>query len=171
MMKVVGAGLLMLSCSGIGFAVARQFRERPRHLRALMHALRLLQTEVEYSITPFPQALERVSERSQAPANVIFGTAAKAILESEGDAASALDEGAGAGQSHAALQPQDYEVLREFGRTLGNSDRIHQMQHFEVALARLEGLEEEARISQQRHERLWQYIGVLAGLMLVILFY
>ncbi|CAM3794719.1 stage III sporulation protein SpoIIIAB [Alicyclobacillus pomorum] len=171
MLKAVGAGIVLVSCTGIGFRIARNFRERPRQLRAVLHALRVLQAEVEYSATPLPFALRKVADRSQAPVQTLFERAAEALHDNERSVAEAIDEGIRACEAQSSLRTQDFEVLREFGKTLGQSDRQHQTQQIEVAISRLSGLEREARDSQQRHERLWQYVGVLMGLMLVVLLY
>lgn len=171
MIKTIGAGLLVISCTAMGFRIAKEFRERPRQLRLLLHSLRVLQAEIEYSVTPLPQALTKVAQRSLFPIDIVFREAARVLTEREESVVEALEEGIQACQAGASLRTQDFEVLREFGKTLGVSDRVHQTQHFEVAISRLSGLEHEARDSQKRHERLWQYVGVLTGLMLVVLLY
>lgn len=171
MIKAIGAGLLMVSSTGLGFRIARDFRERARQLRALILSIRVLQAEIEYSVTPLPQALRRVGDRSQSPIDKLFAAAAQALHDSEQSVERAFQTGIDACQLVSALRSQDFEVVTEFGNTLGTSDRAHQSQHFEIALSRLTGLEREARESQRKHERMWQYIGVLTGLMLVIILY
>lgn len=168
---MVGAALLLASCTGIGFRIARDFRERPRQIRAVMHALRLLQAEIAYSATPLPAALRRVAARSQPPADRLFEAAANALGDGEQTVAAAFADGIQRCRRSAALKAYDYEVIAEFGKTLGASDRAHQTQRLEVALHELAELEREAVESQRRNERLCQYLGVLAGLLLVILLY
>ncbi|WP_029420143.1 stage III sporulation protein SpoIIIAB [Alicyclobacillus macrosporangiidus] len=170
-MKAIGAALVFVACTGIGFRIARDYRERPRQLRALMQGMRLLQAEVEYSVTPLPAALRRVSERVSPPAGVLFASAADILQDGDVPVADALARALNEAERLSALRDADLEVVREFGRTLGTSDRVHQSQQFEVAIARLAGLEEEARELQRTHERLWQYIGALVGLTIVILLY
>jgi len=51
------------------------------------------------------------------------------------------------------------------------SDRVNQSRQLQVTLTRLDGLERDARDAQKRNERLWQYLGVLTGLLVVILLY
>lgn len=170
-MKAIGAGLVMVASSGIGFRVARDFRERARQLRAMILSIRILQAEVEFSVTPLPQALRRVAARSQPPVDKLFDAAAGVLQEGNSSVMSAFHVGIQACQPRSALKIEDYEVITEFGKTLGTSDRMHQSQHFEVALSNLNRLEREARESQQTHERMWQYIGVLTGLLLVVILY
>jgi stage III sporulation protein AB len=170
-MKAIGAGLVMVASSGIGFRVARDFRERARQLRAMMLSIRILQAEVEFSVTPLPQALRRVAARSQPPVDKLFEASAEALQEGDIPVTSAFQLGIESCRPHSALKTEDYEVITEFGKTLGTSDRMHQSQHFEVTLLNLSGLEREARDSQRSHERMWQYIGVLTGLLLVVILY
>jgi stage III sporulation protein AB len=170
-MKAIGAGLVMVSSTGLGFRIARDFRERTRQLRALILSVRMLQSEIEYSVTPLPQALRRIAARSQAPLDQLFEVSAQALQDNDITVMVAFQAGIAACEARSALQVQDFEIMTEFGKTLGTSDRIHQSQHFEVTLSRLDGLEHEARESQRQHERMWQYIGVLTGLLLVVLLY
>jgi stage III sporulation protein AB len=171
MIRELGAALVFVSCTGLGFRISRNYRERPRQLRSLMHAIRLLQAEIEYSVTPLPQALVRVADRSGRPVNQLLHTVAEALQESDVSVADAFARGIEACRAKGALSAQDWSVVQEFGETLGTSDRVHQSQQIAVALTHLGRLEQEARDSQGKNERLWQYLGILSGLLLVILLY
>lgn len=171
MMKLIGAALVLVSSTGLGFKIARDYRERPRQLRAMMHSLRLLQAEIEYSVTPLPQALGQVAQRSQSPVKHVFETAAQRLEQGDTSVLVAFQDGLTVSRSKSAYKPEDYEVLDDFLKTLGLSDRVNQSRQLQVTLNRLEGLEREARESQRKNERLWQYLGVLTGLLVVILLY
>lgn len=169
MLKTVGAALVMVSCAGLGFRIARDFRERPRQLIALMHAVRLLQSEIEYSVTPLPAALRRVAARSVSPIRVLFETAAEQLSVDGSTAMEAFAVGIDRCRLATALRTVDLEVIAEFSNTLGRWDRVHQSQEIEVALSRLGALEQEAQEARRKNERLWQYLGILTGVLLVIL--
>ncbi|MDQ0188350.1 stage III sporulation protein AB [Alicyclobacillus cycloheptanicus] len=171
MIRALGAAMVVGASTVAGFRVASWYRRRPAELRALLQAVRLLQTEIEFSVTPLPQALTHVGKRTSAPASLLFLTAGEALEAPEVGPAEAFARGIAACEPKSALVARDFECLVEFGSTLGTSDRIHQSQQIEVTLARLSALEEEAREAQRRNERLWQYLGVLAGLLVVILLY
>ncbi|WP_067932947.1 stage III sporulation protein SpoIIIAB [Alicyclobacillus kakegawensis] len=171
MIREIGAALVFVACAGMGFRIARDYRDRPRHLRSLTHAMLLLQAEIEYSVTPLPQALARVAERAGPPADALLERTCAALQQADVSVEAAFADGIESCRSRMALTKQDWSVLREFGATLGTSDRAHQSQQFAVVLAHLNRLEQEARDSQRRNERLWQYLGVLFGLLIVILLY
>lgn len=136
-----------------------------------MQSLRLLQAEVEFSVTPLPQALTRVANRSVPPVNRMFDAIAVQLGNSDITVADAFELCLHRERAGVALKQVDLDALQEFGETLGTSDRVHQTKQFAATLAELERLEREARESQRRHERLWQYLGILTGLLLLILLY
>ncbi|QQE76980.1 stage III sporulation protein SpoIIIAB [Alicyclobacillus sp. SO9] len=171
MMKLVGAALLLMSCTAIGFRIARDYRERPRQIRILMQAIRLLKQEIEFSVTPLPQALSRVALRTVPPVSKLMEAIASNLGESDVSVPDAFSSSLQDVKAYTAFRSQDVEVLQEFGETLGTSDRVHQSQHFAAVLTQLDGLEREAREAQKRNERLWQYLGVLTGLLLLVLLY
>lgn len=171
MMKLLGAALLLMSCTAIGFRIARDYRERPRQIRILMQALRLLKQEIEFSVTPLPQALSRVALRTAPPVSKLMEAIASNLGESDISVADAFASSLQEVKAYTAFRAPDMEVLQEFGETLGTSDRVHQSQHFAAVLTQLESLEHEAQDAQRRNERLWQYLGVLTGLLLLVLLY
>lgn len=160
-----------MSCTGIGFRIAREYRERPRQLRSLIQSLRLLQAEIEFSVTPLPEALQRVARRSTRPVNGLLERVAVSLAESDSTVVEAFAAAVEQTRSKVALLPADFDALQDFGSTLGTSDRVHQTKHFAAALAEFERLEQDAREAQNRNERLWQYLGILGGLLLLILLY
>lgn len=101
----------------------------------------------------------------------VFQTASDRLKTSDSSVLSAFEDGLAASKAKSAFRPEDYEVLEEFGKTLGMSDRVNQSRQLQVTLTRLDGLERDARDAQKRNERLWQYLGVLTGLLVVILLY
>jgi stage III sporulation protein AB len=61
------------------------------------------------------------------------------------------------------------EVMIDFGKTLGLSDRQDQLQHLRMAVANLKVEEDHARDEQVRYEKMCKTLGFLAGALLVIL--
>lgn len=171
MIRALGAAMVLAATTGIGWRIAGLYRARPAQLRALAQSVRLLQAEVEYSVTPLPDALLHVAARADRLLAPLYRMAAEAMSDVDVTVADAFCIGIDGCSPHVALRTEDFDVMRELGSTLGTSDSIHQGQQIDVALSRLGTLELQARELQQRNERLWQYLGVLSGLILVILLY
>ncbi len=171
MLKLVGACLLLIASTSIGFHIARGYRERPRQLRYLMHAIRLLQTEIEYSVTPLPEAFEKVAKHARQPCDTLFRVAAERLNGGEVSAADALSAGVEAVKPKSSLRETDFIIFMDFAKVLGTADRIHLSKQFQATLTHLDELEKESREAQKRNEKLWQYLGVLTGLLFIILLY
>lgn len=170
MIKVVGAALILVACAGLGFQIARGYRDRPKQLSDLTNAIRMLRAEIEYSLTPLPQALERVAKRTTHPLDALFRGASERLHQGD-SVPEAFQVGMDRCRPVSAFKQVDLEVVSDFALTLGASDLVHQTQQLDAALQRLAALENEARELQRKNERLWQYLGILLGLLLVIILY
>lgn len=171
MIKAVGAFLLLVACTGMGFRIAGEYRDRPKHLRSLLQAMRLLQADVEYGVVPLPHALAKVATRTTSPMNDMFHRIAEQLQQTGVSVEEAFHIGIAQCKDHCALKPADFDVLSELSKVLGRTDRAHLTQQFGATQMQLEGLLAEAVDAQRRNERLWQYLGILSGLLFVILLY
>jgi stage III sporulation protein AB len=68
-----------------------------------------------------------------------------------------------------AMKKNELEIMKQFGATLGLSDRENQQKQIRLALSHLEREEAEARAAQSQYEKTLKSLGILAGLLLVIL--
>ncbi len=166
--KLIAAGMVVFATSMAGFTIARGYAERPRQLRALQSVLQGLATEIGYGATPLPEAFLRLSQSSPPPVDALFRKAA-AVLSCAGTTA---DEAWGAGlaefRANSALLQSDLEILEQLGGLIGLSDRTDQERHLLLAVQQLAREETRAEQSRQSNERMWRYLGVLSGILLVI---
>lgn len=171
MLKLIGACLVLFACTSFGFHVARGFRERPRQIRYLMHAIRLLQAEIEYSVTPLPEAFRKVAMHARHPCHIPFEVAAERLAQGEVSAEEALSAGVKELKPKCSLRDTDIQIFMDFAKVLGTADRVHLAKQFTATLSHLEELEKDAREAQKRNERMWQYLGMLSGLLIIVLMY
>lgn len=73
------------------------------------------------------------------------------------------------GMGHPVFEKSEYEVLKQFGETLGIHDRISQQKHIKLALTHLEASEADAEQAQAKNEKMIKSLGFLAGLLLILL--
>lgn len=170
MIRALGSAFIVMACTGLGFQIAKAYRDRPRELAQLANAIRMLQAEIEFGLTPLPQALTRVGGRTSKNVAAMFRGAAEHLLHGD-SVPEAFLKVANTAKARTALAKDDFDALLEFASSLGSSDLAHQSQHLDASLARLVSLENEARELQKKNERMWQYLGVLTGLLLVVVLY
>ncbi|MBH5318073.1 stage III sporulation protein AB [Paenibacillus sp. GSMTC-2017] len=169
-MKLIGAVLIIIAGTLIGFQQAARFSERPKQLKQLAHALQRLETEIGYGHTPLPEALERTAEASTEPIASMLRAAAAGVWKAEG--LSFQESWGEAVRSHwgeTSMKSNEQSVILRLGSTLGISDKEDQMKHLRLALLQLKAEEDAARDDQGRYEKMWKSLGVLFAVLIVIL--
>ena len=169
MIKLLGAILIILATTWTGFEVAKQLTERSRQLRDLKTALQSLEAEIMYGHTPLHEAARRLADQLPNPLQSFFSIFAKKLVESETTVRDAWEESLKEIWGKTALKKNEFEIMKQFGETLGRHDRISQQKQILLTLTHLEREEREARDKQQQYEKMLKSIGFLAGLLLIIL--
>jgi len=172
MVKLIGALLVLVSASMVGWQISRSYAKRPVQLRALLVALQMLETEIVYGLTPLQRAFVKVGQRVQKEIGNIFLSAAE-LLEQGGalSAEESLQKAILRHGAQTALRKQERDVLASLSQVLGSSDREDQQKHLRLAVTHLRGLEEEARAEQNKYEKMYKSLGFLGGLLVVILMF
>lgn len=170
MLKLLGALMVIFSCSLMGMTVASNYRRRPGEIRALQNALQLLETEISYGATPLPDALTYVAERCDRRVSPLFGGTGRELLTMRGKTAReawamALEEY----YPRSALNRSDRTVLLELGNSLGISDREDQIKHLALAREQLKLEQAKAEEDSARNTRVYHYLGFLGGLTVVLI--
>ncbi|MFD1675023.1 stage III sporulation protein SpoIIIAB [Alicyclobacillus fodiniaquatilis] len=171
LLKLVGAMLLVLATTLVGFKMAGAYRDRTRQLRALIRAVTHLQAQVEYQTTPLPSALQHVAARCSPPCGVMFQRAGERLAAENEGVSEAFRSALSWLQAESALKAGDCELVQMLAETLATTDRAHLDTQFQFTIDHLRQAEEDAREQGMKNARLWQYLGVLSGVLLVILLY
>ena len=73
MVNMFGAVIILLASTLAGFYKARQYALRPRQLRELIAALQRLMTEINYGLTPLPDAnMGKMGAQTKEPVKTLF---------------------------------------------------------------------------------------------------
>ncbi|WP_188694973.1 stage III sporulation protein SpoIIIAB [Pullulanibacillus camelliae] len=167
-MKLIGSLLIILTSTAIGRMYAKRYRDRPRQLRQLRSALQVLETEITYSLRPIGEVAAKLVHQIPKPVNQFFKLLTDE-LEKGLTLQEAWKEAVGEFWPNTALKKNEQDILLQFGVTLGQSDRENQEKQIHLALTHLEREESEAREAQATYEKLWNTMGFLAGLLIVLL--
>ncbi|GGJ62463.1 stage III sporulation protein AB [Anoxybacillus voinovskiensis] len=168
-MKWFGALLILLATTWSGFEAARQLNERPRQLRQLKTALQALEAEIMYGHTPLTEASLHLARQLAFPFSRLFERFAEKLKTGETNVCEAWEESLRAIWRATALRQGEFEVMKQFGETLGQYDRIAQQKQIALALIHLDREEQDALDKKMRYEKMAKSLGFLVGLLLVIL--
>ncbi|MBT9157184.1 MAG: hypothetical protein DDT36_00162 [Firmicutes bacterium] len=160
-------GLILYASTMVGLIIAKSYRDRPRQLQSIRTGIEMLVTEIVYAATPLSVALENVSQSQAKPAAEFFALTGRGIAEFM-PVRQSWAMGLAYLQTSSALLWADLEALRLLGEVLGVSNRDDQERHLLLACRRLEALYANAVEEAARNERMWQFLGILIGVVVVI---
>lgn len=168
-MKIIGAILIIMATTWVGFEFARQLSERPRQLRQLKVALQSLESEIMYGLTPLAEASEHIAKQIPKPISYFFLSFSEALKKGGASVHSAWEYSLKETWHLTALRNGELEVISQFGATLGQHDREHQQKQIRLTLTHLEREEGDAIEAQNRYEKMSKSLGFLTGILIVIL--
>lgn len=168
LLRLIGALLLMSATGKAGFIVARKLGERVELLRELENLLRILSTQVDYALTPFPDALVAAGRISSSAVKGFCSFVLKELHNGK-SLEMAWKEGVETLLERTPLHPEDLAPLLSLAPVLGVSDRKDQVRHLQLAQELLRQRQYTADVDAKNNQKLWRSAGVLVGLMVVLL--
>jgi stage III sporulation protein AB len=172
MFKLIGAVMVIVAAGLAGMALANAYARRPKELRQMRSALQMLETEIAYTATLLPDAFSQISLRCEQAVARLFDRAAAELKKMSGcTAREAWEAGINEYSVGTALTESDLSILRNLGNSLGVSDQTDQVKHLHLAMEQLKATVEKAEEEATRNVKLWNYLGFLGGLMVVLILY
>ena len=169
MVKLIGAILIIVATTWTGFEAAKHLSERPRQLRQLKSALQSLEAEIMYGHTPLHEAARRLAAQLAKPLSLFFEGFAKKLTDTETTVKDAWEDSLNEVWKQTAFKQGEFEIMKQFGETLGRHDRFSQQKHIMLTLSHLEREEADAIDKQARYEKMAKSLGFFSGLLLIIL--
>jgi stage III sporulation protein AB len=169
MVKIIGAIFIILATTWTGFEAAKHLSERPRQLRQLRSALQSLEAEIMYGHTPLHEAARRLAAQLSNPLSSFFEGFAKKLTNTETTVKDAWEGSLKEVWNQTAFKQGEFEIMKQFGETLGRHDRISQQKHIMLTLSHLEREEADAVDKQAKYEKMVKSLGFFSGLLLIIL--
>ena len=168
---VVGCILIIGACSYIGFFLGKQYNTRFEQIKKLRSSLKMLETEIGYSMNPLPEALFRVGSRISGPVGTLYEHTSQVLEKNAGLPMEQIWKGGLDRLSEeGSLKREELDVMDDFGLGLGGSDREEQLKNLHLAQEHLRIIEASAESDRNKYERMYKTLGVLAGAALAIVF-
>ena len=170
MLKIIGSFIVIVATTIIGFYYAGIYVERVKQIRAIQYALNVLESEIVYTSTPLADAFKSVGEKSNEPFKRLFSNLSENLrnknIESVANAFKAATENL---KGEIYFQKEELEVIDSFMKSLGNTDVEGQKKNFNITIKKLEAFELKAEESRRKNEKLFKYLGISCGMLVVII--
>ncbi len=170
--KLIGACMILVSGSSVGWLIASTYLNRIRELKDLQVAISVMDTEISYGQVLLPEALRSVSNIINGPNSQLFYEAAEELEYSGGQTFAEIWSSKTAKYYQwNNLLKEDMDILLNWGRQIGTSTLSEQGNINQKTIKRLEQHERFAREIANKRVKLVRYAGILVSLLVIILFY
>lgn len=169
-MKLLGLMMIFVGCAFVGFLMDAKNKKRLKELEALVQSFEQLKGDIDYRLTPLPEACIHIAGSSGQGVGHIFRNFGMSLDERKCTDTGGLWREAIEKEKHRySLQQEDYEVLYGFGRQSGYMDKEMQKKQIEFVLIRLRELVAYAQANKEKSSKLYTGMGILIGACLCIL--
>ncbi|MFD1360672.1 stage III sporulation protein SpoIIIAB [Lentibacillus salinarum] len=168
-MQWIGALLFIGTTTMIGFEISKKLNERPRHIRQMKNALQMLEAEILYSQLTLPDVFATIALQLPQPVSSFFDNLYASLRQHHADLHSIWDNHVDALIQMSALDANEGEILKQFGRTLGQHDFDQQQKQIYLTLKHLDRELDEARDQQFKYSKMAKSLGLLCGIFIVLL--
>lgn len=154
----------------MGFWKSRQCAGRIHQLRELMRIVVFLKGEIAFARTTLPEALERISEKTELPFSACLKMIAERMKKCSGEEFShILERTFRETLENTYLEREDKEEFYQAARNLGYLDKEMQIHLLESYLREQEEKVEMLTEELPGKRKLCRSMGILGGAFLVIL--
>lgn len=171
-MKFIGVLFVVGGTTILGFWLAMENKKKVNYLQEIVFFWESLVTEISYGYSPLPQAMENAARSLRGP---LFMMIKKIILRlNSGEGNTAADiwcEEIDKYKKILLLAEEEVDILKHWGVCLGNSDMEDQLRKLHFAKKRLQIRENLLQAELKTTNKLFCYLGFIAGAMLVLFLY
>lgn len=171
MFKLIGALIIIGTTSWAGFDASSHLTRRPKQLRIIKDSLQALDAEIMYSQTPLGEAAKKLSLQMPEPAARFYEKFSEKLSETDATVKSAWKESLDEIWYDTDMKAEEYEILIQFGESLGRHDRFIQQKQIMLAVTHLDREEAGAWEKQKKYEKIMRSLGVLSGMLFIILLF
>ena len=168
-LKWIGAVMVIGSSGTLGFYCSGRIRKRLSQLRTVRQVLYMLKGEISYSASTLPEAFSHISRKTPQPFREFLERVSGRLKALEGENLERVwQQETRRIRKKTSLAGEDIEEWEDLGGRLGYLDRTMQLQLIDLFLSQWE---EKIRLLEKecgKTCKLYQYLGVLAGLLLTV---
>lgn len=168
--KILGILMIVASCSLIGISMGSDFRNRYKNLNYLINCIHLLETEILYLSNPLPEALNNIFLKGNKKVSFIFNDIKNNLVNDKNtDVFDSFQKVLLENRNKLCFNNEDYEAILSLGKILGITDTMDQKKHIKSFLTVIENQRCDAEIKMNKNEKLYNRLGILAGVAIAII--
>lgn len=164
--KIILLITLFCTSSIIGILISKKYSNRVQILKNLKNALNIFEVKINFSFETIPEIFEEISQKIDGVAGKMFSDTIKNmnnknVLAGEAWEKSVEDNGTG-------LKKEDVNCIKTLGKLLGKTDIDGQVNQIQLVSSFLGEQINEATDAKNKNEKMYQKLGAIVGLIMVI---
>ncbi len=167
-LKIIGSLMVITATACIGFNLAAQYIERPKQIRQLISCLSALKSHINYAATPLPEALHICTNGITGPVADLFHIMSELLTANGWMTPRAAMEQSFNEVNNLVLKKSEQEILAVFSANLGGMNREEQQKSLNLAHEQLSRIQYEAEKLCEQNVKMYRYLGICGGLIVVI---
>ena len=164
--KIIIYSFIFLSCSLIGMLISKKYSNRVNELKEFKNALNMFEVKINFSFETIPEIFNEIAEKINGVAGKIFSDTIKNIEKNSMLAGEAWETAVQ--ENGANLKKDDISCIQSLGKLLGKTDVDGQVNQIQLVCAFLDKQINDADEEKHKNEKMYQKLGAIVGLMLVI---
>ncbi|MGG7164011.1 stage III sporulation protein SpoIIIAB [Clostridium ihumii] len=171
MIKFIGAGIVLITSSLIGYLYGENLKKRVNNLKEFERSMYHLKNEISYSHSLLYQAFSTVAERSKEPVNKVFIHISKSLEEGVCDSVyDAFYKAFEKYKQELLFLKEDVDIFLNLSKTLGEINLDSQEDMFELSIMNLKKNIENGEEKLKKNLKMYRYLGFTIGAMITIIF-
>lgn len=162
--------LIAVFCTSttIGTLISKKYSSRVQILKEIKNALNIFEVKINFSCATIPEIFSEISQKIKGSAGKIFADTVEIINNKNANftAGEAWEKALESNSEN--LKKEDIESIQPLGRLLGSTDVEGQINQIELVCEFLEQQIAQATEEKNKNEKLYQKLGAIVGLVIVI---
>lgn len=166
--RIIGAALVILSCSAVGFSLAAAHKREERCLQGLQQAIAFMICELEFRQTPLPDLCRMAAREASGVVGDVLNAAAKEMEgQLMGDAATCMRLVL---QQWANIPVRTERNFEQLGQSLGRFALSGQVSGLRAVSIMCQRDLDSLSLDREARLRSYRTLGICCGVALAILF-
>ncbi|MBR2786745.1 MAG: stage III sporulation protein AB [Clostridia bacterium] len=165
-LKLILLTILFCTSTIIGMLISKKYSNRVKILKDLKKALNIFEIKINFSFETIPEIFTEIAEKTYGVAGKIFADTVKFINENNVCAGEAWEKAVEA--NGESLKNDDIKSIKTLGKLLGKTDIEGQTSQIKLVNAFLETQISDATEEKNKNEKMYQKLGAIVGLIMVI---
>lgn len=165
-LKLLIALGVVIVCTALGFIKSKRYESREYILREAIMLFEGIRNEIQYTLTPIPNAIESVRQNMITPLKEVMGAVSFELLKYNVSNEKITNEIA----KLSEITPYDIQIISNGIITLGKSDIDGQAGIINMTSVTLENQLQDSIEVKKKNSKLYKTVGLATGLMIAIVF-